>query len=125
MFNWFKQKKKKKVAHEYTKNVLSAKELATKQGEPFVTILSLDVDPNNLHEGSFELDWNDVFLARLVRAGYQAKPNDTDADIVERWFSSICRHVVLETFEQYEANLPEHNRVIKQRNLGEGFSEVS
>lgn len=127
MFNWFKKKKKKKqeVAREYADANVSAKELATKRGEPWVTIVSMDVNPENLHEGSFELDWNDIFLAKLIRHGYQMRPDDKDSDIVERWFSSICRHVVLETFEQFEANQPETNRIIRQRNLGEGFSEVS
>ena len=33
----------------------TAKELATEKGEPYVTILSLDLDPENLHAGAFEL----------------------------------------------------------------------
>ena len=75
----------------------SAKELATEKGEPYVTILSLDLDPENLHAGAFELDWNDKFIANLVRAGYQKDPRDTDSDVVDRWFQNVCRHVVMET----------------------------
>ena len=37
----------------------SPKDLATERGEPYVNILSMDIDPENLHAGSFELDWND------------------------------------------------------------------
>ncbi len=79
------------------------KELATERGEPYVTIVRLDIDPSNLHQGAFELDWNDKFVANLVRAGYQIKANDTDADIVDRWFQNVCRHVVMETWEQEQA----------------------
>lgn len=101
----------------------SAKELATERGEPYVAILSMDIDPDNMHQGSFELDWNDKFIANLVRAGYKMDAKDTDADIVDRWFQNVCRHVVMETWEQEEAMNPQ--RHIKSRDLGNGRREVS
>ena len=103
----------------------SEKELATERGEPYVTILSMEIDPENLQSGAFELDWNEKFVANLVRAGYQMNSKDTDADIVDRWFTTVCRNVVMETYEQYEAMNPERDRVIKSRNIGDGRSEVS
>lgn len=103
----------------------SDKDLATERGEPWVAILKMDINPENLHEGSFELDWNDKFVANLVRAGYQMKANDTDAEIVDRWFQNVCRNVVMETWEQFEAMNPERDRLIKTRDLGGGRSEVS
>lgn len=102
--------------------VKTAKEIATEKGEPWVGILSMDIDPENLHQGAFELDWNDKFIANLVRAGYQGKPTDKDSDIVDRWFQNICRHVVMETWEQEVANYP--NRVVRSRDIGDGRSEV-
>ena len=101
------------------------KELANERGEPYVAILSMEIDPENMQSGAFELDWNDKFVANLVRAGYQMTPKDSDADIVDRWFTAVCRNIVLETYEQYEAMNPERDRVIKSRNLGDGRSEVS
>jgi hypothetical protein len=101
----------------------SAKDLATERGEPYVAMLGMEVDPENLHQGSFELDWNEKFVANLVRAGYQMKPDDTDNDIVDRWFQAVCRNVVLETWEQEQAMNP--NRVVKSRDIGDGRSEVS
>ena len=101
------------------------KELATERGEPFVTILSMEIDPENMQQGAFELDWNEKFVANLVRAGYQMNPKDTDADIVDRWFTAVCRNIVLETYEQEQAMNPERDRVIKTRNMGDGRSEVS
>lgn len=102
----------------------SAKELATERGEPWVEILSMDIDPNNLHQGSFELDWNEIFVARLVKAGYMIKPTDTDAEVVDRWFQNVCRHVVMETWEQEEA-IRNSGIYVQTRNLGDGRSEVS
>lgn len=101
----------------------SAKDLATERGEPYVAMLGMEVDPENLHQGSFELDWNEKFVANLVRAGYQMRPDDTDNDIVDRWFQAVCRNVVLETWEQEQAMNP--NRVVKSRDIGDGRSEVS
>ena len=101
----------------------SAKDLATERGEPYVAMLSMEVDPENLHQGSFELDWNEKFVVNLVRAGYQMRPDDSDNDIVERWFQAVCRNVVLETWEQEQAMNP--NRVVKTRDIGDGRSEVS
>jgi len=81
---------------------LSEKELATQRGEPWVSIVKFDVDPANLTQGAFELDWNDIFVARLIKAGYQGR---TDSDIVDQWFETVCRHVLLATYEQEQAQL--------------------
>lgn len=130
MFDFFKKKveppqKKKPLADAAQKQTKSAKDIATEKNEPYVAILSMDVDPADIQNGAFELDWNDIFIARLVKAGYMMGPNDTDADIVDRWFTNVCRNVVLETYEQYEAMDPQRDRVVKTRNIGDGRSEVS
>jgi hypothetical protein len=100
----------------------SAKAAATKQGEPYVSVVSVELDPDNVQNGAFELDWNDIFVAKLVRAGYQGKD---DAAIVDRWFQDICRNVIMENYEQWEANQTGDNRIINRRDLGDGRTEVS
>jgi hypothetical protein len=115
--------KKKATSKTKPTKTKSAKDLATERGEPYVTVLSVDIDPNDVQNGAFELDWNDKFVANLIRAGYQKDPKDSDADIVDRWFTAVCRNVVLETYEQYEAMNPQ--RLIKSRDIGDGMSEVS
>jgi hypothetical protein len=128
LFDRFKKKQpetKAKAEPKPKKAEKTAKELATEKGEPYVTILSMEVDPANMQNGAFELDWNDKFVANLVRAGYQMSPKDTDSDIVDRWFTAVCRNVVLETYEQYQAMDPERDRVVKSRNIGDGRREVS
>ncbi len=100
------------------------KELATERGEPYITVISMDIDPEDINSGAFELDWNDKFVANLVRAGYQKDPKDTDADIVDRWFQNVCRNVVLETWEQEQAMNPQV-RYTRSRDIGGGRREHS
>ena len=96
------------------------KELATERDEPWVEVLSMDIDKDNPGNGAFELDWNDKFLSNLIRSGYQGK---TDQDIVDNWFKSVCRNVIQEHFEQEQAD-PEI-RASNRRDLGDGRTEVS
>ena len=105
--------------------VKTEKELATEKNEPYVSIVRMDIDPNNLHQGAFELDWNEIFVARLVKAGYMMKPDDADADIVDRWFQNICRHVVMETWEQEQAMNKYSSQYVNSRDIGGGRTEVS
>ena len=127
LFDRFLKKKKPEVKAEPRPKKIEKtdKELATEKGEPYVQILSMEIDPDNMQSGAFELDWNDKFVANLVRAGYQKDSKDTDSDIVDRWFTAVCRNIVLETYEQYEAMNPERDRVVKSRNIGDGRTEVS
>lgn len=122
MFDYLKNKFIKKEKSPTEEKRLSPKEIATQNNEPYVNIIDMSVNYENLGEGSFELDWNDKFVADLVRAGYKMKPNDTDSEIVERWFQIICRNVALETWEQVQAMNP--NRVVQSRNIGDGMTEV-
>jgi hypothetical protein len=126
IFDRFKKKTEKTVEPREKKEKVtkSAKDIATEAGEPYVAILGMEVDPENLHQGSFELDWNSIFVTRLVKAGYMMKETDTDADIVDRWFQNVCRHVVMETYEQEEAMNPQP-RFTHRRDIGGGRSEVS
>ena len=105
----------------------TTKELATEKGEPWVSVTQIELDPENVGNGAFELDWNDKFITNLVRAGYQSKPNEDEATIVDRWFQEVCRNVVAENFEQWEANQPldARPRIIDKRDLGGGRTEVS
>ena len=111
----------KKVVSEPT-----AKDKATQAGEPYIAILSMELDPNNINAGSFELDWNSIFITRLVKAGYMMKKDDTDADIVDRWWTQVCRNVVLEMFEQTQADPMNRDlRPVHSRDIGNGRTEVS
>ena len=64
-----KEKKPRKPKEKKVEPTLSAKEKATQAGEPYVSILTVDIDPTNINNGAFELDWNDKFILNLIRAG--------------------------------------------------------
>ena len=103
-----------------TKTKKSPKDLATERGEPWVEVISMEIDKDNPGQGSFELDWNDKFVTNLIRAGYQGK---TDQDLVDNWFRSVCQNVVMENYEQEQAD--PSNRPSNRRDLGNGRTEIS
>ena len=113
---------KKETKKPSKKKQLSEKELATKNNEPYVSVLSMEIDKDNPSDGAFELDWNDIFVARLMKAGYQGK---TDNDIVDNWFQSVCRNVVMENFENEQADPELRKKHESKRDLGNGRSEHS
>ena len=129
-FDRFKKKPEPKPKEEKVVRVpkapeKTAKELATEKGDPYVAIITMDIDPENLHQGAFELDWNEIFIARLVKAGYMMKPTDADSDLVDRWFQNVCRHVVMETWEQEQAIRNSGAQYVRTRDIGDGRSEIS
>jgi len=102
----------------------SAKDIATEKGEPWVSVMRVELDPENIGNGAFELDFNTIFVARLYKAGYKGKD---DYEIVDQWFTDVCRNVVQENFEQWEANQPyeARPRVMDKKDIGDGKTEVS
>jgi hypothetical protein len=108
---------------------LTLKEKATQAGEPYINILSMDIDPDDINTGAFELDWNEKFIMNLIRAGYKQKDTDTDTVLVDRWFQNICRNIALEVYEQQQAdptNRPHRDsRMVNTKDLGNGKTEVS
>ena len=133
MMGFFDRFKKKPPAKEEKEKVIrvpkapekTAKQIATENNEPYVAIVTMDIDPNNLHQGAFELDWNEIFISRLVKAGYMMKPTDEDSDIVDRWFQNVFRHVVMETWEQDQAMRNSANGYVHTRDIGDGRTEIS
>ena len=124
-----KEKKVRKPKEKKVEAQLTEKEKATAAGEPYVNIIKMEIDPKDINSGSVELDFNDKFVLNLIRAGYKMKETDTDNDIVDRWWTNLCRATVLETFEQEIADpdkrLPGDVRNVVTRDLGNGRTEVS
>lgn len=103
---------------------MTPKQIADAKGEPWVTVVQVELDPDNIGNGAFELDWNDKFITNLVRSGYKGKD---DAALVDQWFADVCKNVIAENYEQWEANQPvgDRPREINRRDLGDGRTEVS
>ncbi len=101
------------------------KTTATLNGEPWVTVLSMDFGGKSSLEGSFELDWNEPFVNKLKAEGYSGPTPDI---IVNQWFMTICKNIALEEFDgtgdftaDAEANLDAVKRwSADSKSFGEG-----
>lgn len=75
------------TSEEQRRAVLEAeKEAATKEGKPWVAVLDTQINPENIRNGFFELDWNNEFIEQLLDAGYKG---ETQEQIVDSWFRTI------------------------------------
>jgi len=69
------------------------KAYATRRKEPWVNVIDVKVNEENVRNGFFELDWNAFFIAQLVEAGYGVE-NDPEEEIVDRWFRDIVYNML-------------------------------
>ena len=72
---------------------LTPKERATLKGEPWVSVMDTKVNKDNPRNGFFELDWNEFFIADLIKAGYGYE-SDPEEEIVDRWFRDLARNIL-------------------------------
>ena len=129
MSEWFKRLIKKKEKEQVVENVKTAeelrrealeaeKELATKNGEAWVAVLDTQVNPDNIRNGFFELDWNNEFIEQLLDAGYKGETNE---QIVDQWFRTIVSQMLEEDGQSTDRSMG-HINVVP---LDKGRSEVS
>ena len=71
------------------------KAYATKRKEPWVSVLDVKVNRDNVRNGFFEMDWNEYFIKDLKKAGY-GEDGDIDEEIVDRWFRDIVYNMLQE-----------------------------
>ena len=74
---------------------MDPKARATERGEPYVAVLDTKVNPENVRNGFFELDWNDLFVVQLKQAGY-GFDGDPEEEIVDRWFRDLAANMLEE-----------------------------
>lgn len=84
-----------KAQEEHELSKLNPKDKATKLKEPWVGVLNTHVNKENVRNGFFELDWNDLFVLKLKQEGY-GFDGDKDEEIVDRWFRELCANVVVD-----------------------------
>ncbi len=75
--------------------VKDPKAYATKKKEPWVNVLDMKVNEDNIRNGFFELDWNKYFIEELLTAGYGSE-GDVEEEIVDRWFKDIVYNMLQE-----------------------------
>ena len=81
------------LAEEQAK--MDPKDRATARGEPYVAVLDTHVNKDNIRNGFFELDWNDLFIVELKKAGYGFE-GDPEEEIVDRWFRDLAGNMLAE-----------------------------
>jgi hypothetical protein len=73
--------------------VRNPKEYATRRKEPWVSVLDVKVNEDNVRNGFFEMDWNKYFIEQLLEAGY-GEPADPEEEVVDRWFRDIVYNML-------------------------------
>lgn len=71
---------------------LSPKEIATRRGEPWVDVVAFHINKDNIRNGFYDIDWNELFVIKLRNEGYGYN-GDPDEEVVNRWFRDICYNV--------------------------------
>ena len=84
-----KAKAKPKATVTIEKAPLTDKEKATLKHEPWVDVIGFKVNPNNIRNGFFEIDWNEFWIEKLKQEGY-GFDGDPEEEIVGRWYRDIC-----------------------------------
>jgi len=121
---WNKLVKDKKDEKELTPEEVKRaalekeKEAATKKGEAWVAVLDTQINPENIRNGFFEIDWNNEFIEQLLDAGYSGETNE---QIVDSWF----RTIVYQMLEEEGLETDRSAGYINVVPIDKGKSEVS
>ena len=97
-----------KVKHEEISLDAYEKAVATIKKEPWVNVVKMGVNPTNVTQGFFELDWNDEFVIMLQEAGIQGT---NDEEIVNKWFNGVCRTVLVQEQADQDYGLEQTDRL--------------
>jgi hypothetical protein len=83
-----------KTSEEVRREALAfEKEEATLKGEAWIGVLDTQVNPADIKNGFFELDWNNEFIEQLMDAGYIGESQE---QIVDKWFRTVANAVLEE-----------------------------
>lgn len=96
-----------KLKHEEISQDAFDKAVATINKEPWVNVIKMGVNPTNITQGYFELDWNEEFIIMLQEAGIEGK---SDEEIVNKWFNGVCRTVLLQEKADQDYGLEQTER---------------
>jgi hypothetical protein len=96
------------------------KDYHTRKKEPWVNVIDVKVNEENVRNGFFELDWNKYFIAQLIESGYGVE-NDPEEEIVDRWF----RDIVYNMLEEQGQDTNRGAGYINVVPIAKGKSEVS
>ena len=100
--------------------VRDPKAYATKKKEPWVNVLDVKVNQDNVRNGFFELDWTEYVIEQLLESGY-GEEGDPEEEVVDRWFRDIVYNMLSEEGMDTNRNAGYINVVP----ISKGKSEVS
>ena len=110
---------KKETNEEVRRKTLELEKVAaTKAKEPWVAVIDTQINPNDIKNGFFELDWNNEFIEQLLDAGYKGESNEA---IVDGWFKTVVSQILEEGAESVDRDMG----YIKVVPIAKGKSEVS
>jgi hypothetical protein len=110
---------KEKTQEDIRREALEAeKQAATEKNEPWVAVLDTQINPDNIRNGFFELDWNNEFIEQLLDAGYKGESQE---EIVDSWFKTIVTQMLEEEGQTTDREMGYVNVVP----IDKGRSEVS
>jgi len=69
------------------------KDYHTRKKEPWVDVIDVKINEENVRNGFFELDWNKYFIEELIKNGYGVD-EDPEEEIVDRWFRDIVYNML-------------------------------
>ena len=91
-----RDKEIKKVEYSKANGLISNNEadssLSTQLRQPFIAVESTFDSSKGIHGLSFSFIWNDFWVKELHEAGYRG----TEEEMMDKWFSDICRSVLFE-----------------------------
>ena len=139
MFGWFKNFRKEQEVEVPVPAVLISQgehskpkkprkpkvkkeKVAVPKIEPKVDVLKFEFDPQNPRLGSIELDWNEEFVALLMKHGYTGK---TSEDIVDSWLNDVCRNIVENQYPGANVPPPSPSTLVTRKKISEGKTEIS
>ena len=113
------EEEKEKTQEEIRREALQKeKEEANKKKQPWVAVLDTQVNPDNIRNGFFELDWNNEFIEQLLDAGYKGESQE---EIVDAWFKTIIGQML----EEDGLDTTRERGYIKTNKIDKGKSKVS
>jgi len=80
------------------------KQVATLKKDPWVSVVRIEMNKDSGNIQYVELDWNAEFIKFLSGKGYVGRSDD---EIVNKWFSALCRAVLLQEANDQDYGLQE------------------
>lgn len=100
---------------DHDANKISQEEFLKKKAsilkEPYVNVLSMDINSELPTQGAFELDWNEEFIKMLHNAGFTGT---SDEDVVNKWFNGVCRTVLMQSAADQDYGLSQPQPQVRE-----------